>query len=318
MLINLKRNIIIALIFAFIVLLALTFFSDLNSIISAIRKFPLKVIPILLLLSSLNLFFRFLKWHYYIRELKINISFFDSLIIFSSGLVMSVTPGKWGEFLKSYLVKYKSGTAISETIPIVISERITDIFSLIIFAILGAYIYNYGVTLIYSIAIVYLILAIIILNRKISLKFLNLIRNIKFLTKYYSKIDQLNENLYKLFNPKIFSITMLYSFASWLFEFFGFYIILRSFTINISVMLTSFIYSFATVIGSLSMLPGGLGATEGSLTFLLVENGILNEHAIVATLIIRFVTLWFAEIVGATALLIFSKRESLSLKTIKI
>ncbi len=120
-----------------------------------------------------------------------------------------------------------------------------------------------------------------------------------------------------MFKPKIFSITLLYSFASWLFEFFGFYIILRSFTINISVVLTSFIYSFATVIGSLSMLPGGLGATEGSLTFLLVDNGFLNEHAVVATLIIRAVTLWFSEIIGALALLIFSKRENLSLGSIK-
>ncbi|MCP5063709.1 MAG: flippase-like domain-containing protein [Ignavibacteriae bacterium] len=314
---NLKRNIIIALIFAFVIFLALTFFSDFNSIVSSFRKFPLEIVPLLLLFSLLNLFFRFLKWHFYIRELKIKISFIDSLIVFSSGLVMSVTPGKWGEFLKSFLVKHKTGTAISKTIPIVISERITDIISLIIFAIIGAFIYNYGTTIIYSIALAYLILAIIILNRKIPNKILFLINKIKLLSKYYSKIEQLSENLYKLFKPKIFSITLLYSFASWLFEFFGFYIILRSFTINISVVLTSFIYSFATVIGSLSMLPGGLGATEGSLTFLLVDHGFLNEHAVVATLIIRAVTLWFSEIIGALALLIFSKRENLSLKSIK-
>ncbi|MEE9432402.1 MAG: flippase-like domain-containing protein, partial [Melioribacteraceae bacterium] len=87
-------------------------------------------------------------------------------------------------------------------------------------------------------------------------------------------------------------------------------------TINISALLSSYIYSFATIVGSLSMLPGGLGATEGSLTFLLSNNGFEKEIAVVATLIIRLVTLWFAEFLGAIALLIFSKKEMLNITNI--
>jgi len=312
---KLKRNIILVLIFAFTIFFILTLFADFDLIIVSFQKFPLELVPIVLLIISFNLFFRFLKWHYYIRELNIEVSFLDSLLIFTSGLVMSITPGKWGELLKSFLIKHKTETAVSETIPIVISERITDVISLIIFALVGAFIFNYGVTLICCIGLSYFLILVFILNKKISKKIVVQIKNIKILSKYISKIELLNENLYKLFRPKTFVITILISFASWLFEFFGFYIILRSFTINISMMLSSFVYSFATIIGSLSMLPGGVGATEGSLTFLLIDNGFPNEYAVVATLIIRVVTLWFAEIIGATSLFVFSKREALNIKS---
>lgn len=61
-----------------------------------------------------------------------------------SGLVMSVTPGKMGELLKSYLVKQVNGTSISKTAPIVFAERATDFLSLTIMALIGAYYFNYG------------------------------------------------------------------------------------------------------------------------------------------------------------------------------
>ncbi len=316
MLDKLKRNIILALIFAFVIFLALAFYSDFDSVVSSLSDFPFELIPVLLLIILFNFFFRFLKWHYYVRELDVSISFYDSLLIFSSGLVMSVTPGKWGEILKSFLIKHKTGKEVSETVPIVIAERITDIISLILFALVGASLLGFGTTIIYTIGFGYLSLIYLFLNRKLSKKIFGWIKNIKFLSKHSNKIEHVNKNLFQLFKVKVFSVTIFLSFIAWLFEFFGFYIILRSFTINISVLLSSYIYSFATIVGSLSMLPGGLGATEGSLAFLLIENGFEKEIAVVATLIIRLVTLWFAEFLGAIALLIFSKKELLKIPNI--
>ncbi len=316
MLDKLKRNIILALIFAFVVFLALAFYSDFDSVISSLNKFNFELIPVLLLIIMFNLFFRFLKWHYYVRELNVRISFYDSLLIFSSGLVMSVTPGKWGEILKSFLIKHKTGKEVSETIPIVIAERITDIISLVLFALVGAYLLDFGTTIIYTIGFGYLSLIYIFLNRRFSKKIFAWIKNINFFSKHSNKIEHINKNLFQLFKLRVFSVSLFLSFIAWLFEFFGFYIILRSFTINISALLSSYIYSFATIVGSLSMLPGGLGATEGSLTFLLSNNGFEKEIAVVATLIIRLVTLWFAEFLGAIALLIFSKKEMLNITNI--
>ena len=62
------------------------------------------------------------------------------------------------------------------------------------------------------------------------------------------------------------------------------------------------------IIGAISMLPGGLGVTEGSLTFMLVQKGVSNQYAVASTFIIRAVTLWFAVLIGVISVSIYQKR----------
>lgn len=56
------------------------------------------------------------------------------------------------------------------------------------------------------------------------------------------------------------------------------------------------------------MIPGGLGVTEGSLTFLLIESGVTKNIAVASTFIFRVATLWFAIIVGVLSLVLYQKR----------
>ena len=68
----------------------------------------------------------------------------------------------------------------------------------------------------------------------------------------------------------------------------------------------TFIFSFSTLAGAVSMLPGGLAATEGSMVALLQGGFALAptpEAAAAVTLVIRACTLWFAVLLGAMALL---------------
>src|SRR5262249_51659982 len=59
-------------------------------------------------------------------EMGHGVSYEDSALIFTSGMVMAVTPGKVGEVLKSYLLKRVNGTPITASAPIVLAERVTD------------------------------------------------------------------------------------------------------------------------------------------------------------------------------------------------
>ena len=49
----------------------------------------------------------------------------DSLLTFLSACVLTVTPGKVGEVLKSLLLFETHGVAVARTAPIVIAERVT-------------------------------------------------------------------------------------------------------------------------------------------------------------------------------------------------
>src|SRR5690606_40960118 len=95
-------------------------------LIFVFKKFNWVFLPLILLLTLCNYFARFLKWQYYLKILDVKIKLIDSISIFFSGFVMSITPGKMGELLKSYLVKEVTNTPISKTAPIIRSEEHTS------------------------------------------------------------------------------------------------------------------------------------------------------------------------------------------------
>jgi uncharacterized protein (TIRG00374 family) len=100
----------------------------------------------------------------------------------------------------------------------------------------------------------------------------------------------------------------LLSLVSWFFECFGYYIILINFGLDVSLLWATFCYGFATIVGAITMLPGGLGVTEGSLTFLLIQKGASKEIAVTSTFIVRIVTLWFAVLVGVISVTFYQRR----------
>lgn len=221
---------------------------------------------------------------------------------------MSVTPGKMGELLKAYFVKQISGTPISRTAPIIFAERITDFISLVIIGLVGAYVYDYGRNIVLAVGIFFLLLIVIISNKNIALPIINQFEKIKFLRKYLLNIHAAYESSYLLLRPlPLFYMTML-SFVSWSFECLGYHVILTNFEVDLSYLWASFSYAFATIVGAVSMLPGGLGLTEGSLTYMLIQKSYSKEVAVASTFIIRAVTLWFAVLVGIISVSLYQKR----------
>jgi uncharacterized membrane protein YbhN (UPF0104 family) len=82
-------------------------------------------------------------------------------------------------------------------------------------------------------------------------------------------------------------------------------------------ILSNFAMGFATLAGSVLLVPGGLGVAEASIGGLLVAFGkqpwlpvgvITATTAAVATLLIRFATLWFGWLLGLLCLAITARR----------
>lgn len=297
-----------SIVIAGVLYLAFTIYADFNQVISAFGKLNLLLVPVLLILSFLNYFARFLKWDYYLSVVKVKMKKTDSLSTFMSGLIMSVTPAKLGEVLKSVLVKEITGEPISKTAPIILAERITDFLSLLLIAIVGALVFDYGGNITILVTVFFIVLIIIISNKQIALPIINFSEKIPFVKKYIHNIHSAYENSYQLLKIKPLILMTLLSLVSWGFECLGYYIILLNFSINFGLLWASFSYSFSTIVGAISMLPGGLGLTEGSLTFLLVQKKIPVDISVATTFIVRVVTLWFAVIVGIVSLTIYQKK----------
>lgn len=107
-------------------------------------------------------------------------------------------------------------------------------------------------------------------------------------------------------SPPLILVTII-SVVAWFSECYAFYLVFKGLNISASLLYSTFVYAFSTLIGAVSMLPGGIGATEGSMTGLLVMMDIPKHSAVVATLIIRICTLWFAVLVGVLALVLSRK-----------
>jgi len=305
---NLKKKILIVTAAAGLLYLGFIIYADFGQVADAFKKFNWIWLPLLLLLSLLNYLCRFFKWDYYLSILKVQIKKIDSFSIFMSALIMSVTPGKMGELLKSYLVKQITGTQISKTAPIIFAERITDFVSLIIIALIGAYIYNYGRSIVIAVGIFFLLVLIIISNKGIALPLIKLLGKNNFLKKHLISIQNAYESSYQMLRPLPLLYMTILSFISWSFECLGYHLILINFNIDVGFLWASFSYAFATIVGAISMLPGGLGITEGSLTFLLLEQNYPKDLAVVSTFLVRVVTLWFAVLVGIISVTFYQNR----------
>jgi uncharacterized protein (TIRG00374 family) len=93
------------------------------------------------------------------------------------------------------------------------------------------------------------------------------------------------------------------SAASWFCECLAAYACVRGLRLDVSLAETVVAFSVASLAGALSLLPGGLGVAETSLTGLLQGLGdVTKAGAAAATVLIRLATLWFAVALGLVAL----------------
>ncbi|HED07326.1 MAG TPA: flippase-like domain-containing protein [Ignavibacteria bacterium] len=310
MLQKLKHKLLISLAIGGGVYLFFIIYANFNQFLHSLSQFSLWLLPVILLLSFANFAIRFYKWNYYLSLIKVKINKLDSFYIFMSGLVMSVTPGKVGEFLKAYLIKERTNVPMSKTSPVIIVERLTDSIAFILISLVGAYIFNYGMVITLIITFVLILFIIVLTSPKLFLITLHLLEKSSRLNKHIIKIEDAYKSMQVLLKPSVLFGMTIVSVIAWLAECLGYYLILRNFGIEINFMWASFSYAFANIVGTVSMLPGGLGVTEGSLTFLLLGKGVSKTTAVTTTFIARVATLWFAVLVGVIALSLLHHRKN--------
>lgn len=304
--------------FGAIVFLGFSIYADFDNLMKAFSEFNWLYFPLVLLLSFGNYITRFFKWEYYRKLLNIDLTTKVSFLIFMSTFIMSVTPGKMGEVLKSYLVREENGTPVSKSAPIILAERLTDFISVVLLCIAGAFVFNYGKELIIGVGIFFIAGVMLISSRKISLGIISYLEKIRFFHKVAGKFHVAYESIYTLVRIKPLIFATIISAFAWFLECMGLFVILKVYTsitdINISIMSAVFIYGFSTIAGSIAMLPGGLGVTEASLTGLMILMKIPKDVSVAATFIIRVATLWFAVLIGIIAVYYYQKHSHRSLE----
>lgn len=317
-----RKQIIFSVVFGAVVFLGLSIYANFHELLMAFSQFRWVVFPLVLVLSIGNYIFRFFKWDYYTKVLGVSVDRKMSLMIFLSSFIMSITPGKLGEVIKSYLLKEQNGTPVTKSAPIVLAERITDFLSLILLSIFGAVTFGYGTKLMIGVGIFFILIILLISSKRISYGIIALFERIKIVSRISHKIHLAYDSIYQLVKFRGLVIAVLLSIVAWGFECLGFYLVINNFgfenLFHVNIFVATFVYGFSTIVGSITMLPGGLGATDASITGLLVILNIPKGISVASTLLIRAATLWFAVIVGVTAILLYQRFTHKQLREIAV
>ena len=334
-----RNQIGIGLILALGIYIVLVLFLDSSKqfdegVLSAIRDYPLGIVPLLCLTQISAGFFRFLEWHYYmgVIDARDKISLKDSLIIFITGFIMVVSPGKAAEVLKSVLLKIKTGVPVAVSAPVVIAERVVDGLAIVVTLTATLAIANQklqldhlpppmttqmiqGIVFTSAALIGFGLVAVQI--TPLAYFCLGIAAKLPLIKRFHEPLTSFYVSSREIFSLKHVIPTTIMGIGVYLSTTCTFLLILWGFNLEITGPLffqALFIVGVASAIGALSFVPNGAGVTEVSdLAMLTAIVGPANPEltlpvAGAAALMQGFFHKWFRVVIGMNVALIYRKR----------
>ncbi len=225
-----------------------------------------------------------------------------------------------GEPIRGYMLGKYSDSFFEKAFATVVADRALDTFPFIVLAILtivAALLYlNLPQYIIYILIIAVVALVIIFsiaiymslnleFGRKVSLWLVNLIK--KFSKKEHSKLEekvlhsiQGFQNSMRLMvkdrNVLIYNLPL--SFLIWFLEIIRVYIVFSAFNVEVSFLIIAAVFTLSSLIGLIPILPGGLGAIDGTMIILFSTAGIHPSISAAATIMERLISFWMTSIIG--------------------
>lgn len=259
-----------------------------------------------------NYLLRYWKWEYYLARLGIRgIPKLDSLLVYLSGFVLTVTPGKVGEVFKSFLLNERYRIPVAATAPILVAERLTDVIGIVLLIFLGSTGFEGGLAwAIAGTVLVLFSLAAISSSKVVSWTTIVVGKLPGRVGAMAPKLRDAWQSLRSMTSPRALVLPTLLSVIAWWLEGLALWVILSGFDESVPMPLACFFYSTATLAGALIPVPGGLGITEGALEEQLATlGGVSPATSTSAMILVRIATLWFAVLVGFVALAWFRARQ---------
>lgn len=289
------------------ILFATIFLGSPEKIILSVMQFRADFIVPVVVLSLANYFARFIRWEIFLKSAGVKIGTMDSVLVFLSAFLYSIAPAKSGDLVKAYYLKERYKKEYSATIPIVVLERVYDVFGIVILLALSGAIYFRQYAYLFALVAAAVILATYFIGAFAGF-FMNGIR-LPIFTKQAEFFKKSLLSQKNLFSKKVSFASLFLGTIAWFFECLGLYLVVLGFGVEPNAVRETVIYSASTLGGAVSMLPGGLGATEGGMSVLLSNfAGVPISLALSITLVIRAFTLWLAVLLGFFASLVMPSK----------
>ncbi|MFH1112540.1 MAG: lysylphosphatidylglycerol synthase transmembrane domain-containing protein [Pseudomonadota bacterium] len=275
-----------------------TLAADYRTILSALSGFP---IPNLVLVMALVIFgwlLRGWRFSYYLGKSGEDIPLGYALSAFLAGFALTGTPGKVGEAVKGVFLKQDYGVPVTKVVGILVVERLMDLWGVLLLGSFSLLLFKGWEGLFLLCAGVVIAGGIFLCMERLYRPVLERLSGISFLSWPCAKVLETLLAGKHLMTPRVFFAGLVVSTIAWGMESVSLYVLMQGFGLPGTVLQANFVYCFSTIVGALSMLPGGIGSTEAGMIGLLTFLGIGYAAGLPAVILIRLCTLWAAVFVG--------------------
>jgi len=310
---KLFSKVILIVVISILIYVSFLIISDINLISKEFANFQYEYLPLILVLISSGFFSLILRWNLLLKKSGIDIPNTSSILIFMSGVSLSIVPGKAGELIKSELLKIKFDIPRSKSASIIIIEQIYNGIGLIITSLFGLYYFDLGIYIVIGFSIlvgsIFLFLSSNTLFKKFSIIFLK----IKFLNRFIDNISESQLVIKNLLTGKFVASLIFLSTLFWIFISTAVYFIILAFQIDVFDIFTIWsMYSSSIMLGFVSFLPIGIGVVEGSFAGFMAYRGIDISIALTLIIIIRLIVEWLPISAGFICLKLIYGKKSIS------
>ena len=277
--------------------------SDLDEFLKQMDSVKVELIPIILTLHFLVVILRIFRQKILFDSIKVELSLKEHFMIHLSGLALIMTPGGLGQSVKAVYLKEKKDISYGKSISLTLSERFYDLLSIIpVIFVMSFFVDSFEAKL-SSILVSILLITILIIvrNKKIFNSIISKLPKIWILKNIVENSDELFEILKQLTLRKTFTSSFIIGIGSWIVVGIAFYYSFVAFNLELTFFETTIISLVPIVIGTLSLLPGGIGATEITMMGFLSRYNLDNSLSSALVLFTRITSIWFLTLIGIIA-----------------
>ncbi len=295
---RLIRSVLLFAVAGIILYAAATLATDYKAIVTSLRQFPIRTLLLVLVLVVFGWLLRGWRFYYYLRRIGKSVPLTYSLKAFLAGFALTGTPAKVGEAVKGVFLKEDYGISVTRVVGIVMVERLMDLWGVLLLGSFSLLLFSHWRSLFLLCTGIVIAGGIFICMERVYRPILEWIGKFSLLSWFSAKILKILLTGRDLMTPRIFLVGLVVSTVAWGMESLSMYLILAGLHLPSSLLEANFVYCFSTIVGALSMLPGGIGGTEAGMMGLLGFMGISYTKGLPAVILIRLCTLWLAVLVG--------------------
>jgi uncharacterized membrane protein YbhN (UPF0104 family) len=277
------------------------------SLLAALRHAQLWLLIPVLGCGLVSLILRSIRWHLLLKAIRAPNSLLDSIILFSAAQAALLVPG--GQFLLPVLQRSQYGTLIRRSAPTILVQELVYGLLVLPAALPGVPPYHPAGWLLLVALLFNAGTAFALLNGSILRRIVAAAHHSPLLRNHIGNLNEMQQHVATVASSRWAIYGTLFDMAAIAFAGLGLLLSLRAVgALQITWIDSMAVYALGSAVGTLSALPGGIGANEDISTLVLHNMGLNAGTAAAATLLFRVVNLLMGTIIGWVVLALASSR----------